>query len=58
MSEAKRSLENARHPDETFEEYQTRRRRINRFLKHRLKKAGYTYKHSKRQGKRMPYVKE
>lgn len=55
MNEAKRSLENARWPDESYEDYVVRRRRINKFLKVRLRKKGYHYKHSG-QGKRQPYM--
>lgn len=55
MNEAKRMLENARHPDESYEEYRVRRRRTHALLK-RLLKGHYFYKHNT-QYKKVPYVK-
>lgn len=41
--ELKKMMSAARHPDEKFDEYQVRRRTVNKMIKERLKTGTYVY---------------
>lgn len=68
--ELKKLMSAARHPDEKFDEYQTRRRAVNAMIKQRLKTGEYIYENKfvdvpgtmdpetgESQKKGIPYVK-
>lgn len=42
-AELKKMMSAARHPDEAFDEYQVRRRTVNKMLKERLRTGEYIY---------------
>lgn len=69
-AELKKLMSAARHPDEKFDEYQVRRRAVNKMIKERLKSASYVYENKfvdvpgtmdpetgESQKKGIPYVK-